>query len=126
MPTALEQDVRAFLDLLLQTVVEIVVHLLHELVVGQRAKVELLFLVRTVVVIGILHFARLRLLKVRSGRSGVASTALDPGSWRADYQQDARDLARSRHELAEMRQPGAMPRIEPGVPRPLEPGRDSC
>ena len=40
-PAALEQDVGAFLDLFLQPVIEIVVHLLHEFVVGKLGKDDL-------------------------------------------------------------------------------------
>ena len=43
-PAALEQDVHAVLDLLLQAVIEIVVHLLDEFVVRKRGKVE--FIIR--------------------------------------------------------------------------------
>ena len=40
-PAALEQDVGAFLDLFLEPVIEVVVHLLHELVVGKLGKDDL-------------------------------------------------------------------------------------
>ena len=40
-PAALEQDVGAFLDLFLQAVIEVVVHLLHEFVVGKLGKDDL-------------------------------------------------------------------------------------
>ncbi|ESY66564.1 hypothetical protein X742_18565 [Mesorhizobium sp. LNHC232B00] len=40
-PAALEQDPRAFLDLFLQPVIEIVVHLLHQLIVGKLGKDDL-------------------------------------------------------------------------------------
>jgi hypothetical protein len=40
-PAALEQDLRAFLDFFLQPVIEVVVHLLHQLVVGKFGKDDL-------------------------------------------------------------------------------------
>ena len=40
-PTALQQDMHALFDLLLEAIVEIVVHLLHEFLVVERAQVEI-------------------------------------------------------------------------------------
>ena len=45
LPPALKQDVRAFLDLFLQTIVEIVVHLQDKLVVIQFTKDDIVFFV---------------------------------------------------------------------------------
>ena len=45
-PSTVQQDVGALLDLLLQSVVEIVVHLLDKLVVRQGRKVQFLFFVQ--------------------------------------------------------------------------------
>ncbi|ESY73500.1 hypothetical protein X743_11370 [Mesorhizobium sp. LNHC252B00] len=56
-PAALEQDVGAFLNLFLQPVIEIVVHLLHQLVVGKFGKDDL--------VVG--HFAYANCLSVIYG-----------------------------------------------------------
>ena len=42
-PAALEQDVDALLDLLLEAVIEVVVHLLHQLVIIERAQIEFFF-----------------------------------------------------------------------------------
>ena len=40
-PAALEQDLDALLDLLLQAVIEVVVHLRDEVVVGERCKIDI-------------------------------------------------------------------------------------
>ena len=44
LPAALEQDVHALDDLLLEAVVEVVLHLLDELLVVERAQVEVVVL----------------------------------------------------------------------------------
>ena len=65
-PSALQQDVRAFLDLFLQAVIEIVVHLPDELVVGQRPEIELfLFLACPV--------SAIELFTLHGGNSSAAS-----------------------------------------------------
>ena len=69
-PPALEQDVRAFLDLFPQAVVEIVVHLPDELVVGQRAQIEFLLFVCTVFAI--------EMFTLHGGGSSVAFRWIEP------------------------------------------------
>ena len=64
-PSAFQQDVRAFLDLFLQAVVEIVVHLRDELVVGQRPEIEFFLFACTVFAI--------ELVTLHGGGSSVAS-----------------------------------------------------
>ena len=64
-PSAFQQDVRAFLDLFLQTVVEIVVHLRDELVVGQRPEIEFFLFACTVFAI--------ELFTLHGGGSSAAS-----------------------------------------------------